>query len=79
MLKLGWKDCPFCQRQNIHVSRPRHVWEELAGFLLLEPVRCHDCMRRFFRPLFIAPPPEMNSDATPESAQHEVSNRKRAA
>jgi hypothetical protein len=55
--KVGWEHCPYCHRQDIHLSRPKHWWEEMAGLLLLRTVRCHDCMRRFFCPLF-APPPK---------------------
>jgi hypothetical protein len=32
------------------------LWEEIAILLLLRPVRCRDCMRRFYRPLFVATP-----------------------
>jgi hypothetical protein len=60
MLKLGWDRCPFCSRQDIYISEPRHLWEEVAILVLLQPVRCHDCMCRFFRPLFASPPPKMH-------------------
>lgn len=56
MLKVGWERCPFCCRQDIYISAPKHLWEEIAILALLQPVRCHDCMRRFFRPLFASPP-----------------------
>ena len=59
MLKVGWERCPFCSRQNIYISAPKHWWEDVAILALLQPVRCHDCMRRFFRPLFTSPPPKM--------------------
>ena len=55
MLKVGWERCPFCSRQDIYISAPRHLWEEIAILVLLQPVRCHDCMRRFLRPLFASP------------------------
>jgi hypothetical protein len=59
MPKIGWERCPFCYRQNIHTSTPKHLWEQVAFFVLLQPVRCHDCMRRFFRPLFALPSPKV--------------------
>lgn len=59
MLKVGWQRCPFCHRQDIYISAPKHLGEEVAILLLLQPVRCHDCMRRFFRPLFASPRPKM--------------------
>ena len=59
MLTVGWERCPFCSRQEIYISAPKHLLEEVAILALLQPVRCHDCMRRFFRPLFASPPPKM--------------------
>ena len=59
MLKVGWKRCPFCSRQNIYISAPKHLWEEVAILALLQPVRCHDCMHRFLRPLLASPAPKM--------------------
>ena len=59
MLKVGLERCPFCNKQNIYISTPKHLWEELAILVLLQPVRCHDCMRRFFRPLFASPRPKL--------------------
>ena len=59
MLKMSWGRCPYCHRGDIYISTPKHFGEELAVLLLLQPVRCHDCMRRFFRPLFAAPPPKL--------------------
>jgi len=57
MLRLvGSKRCPFCYRQNIYISHPKHWWESFAILILLQPVRCHDCMHRFLRPLFASPP-----------------------
>ena len=57
MLRVGWNRCPFCNREDIFVSRPKCLSEEIVILALLQPVRCHDCMRRFFRPLFASPPP----------------------
>ena len=59
MLKVSWNRCPYCHRGDIHTSNPKHLGEELAVLLLLQPVRCHDCMRRFFRSLFAAPSPTL--------------------
>jgi hypothetical protein len=56
MLRLSWERCPFCQRQEIYVSSPKHLWEELTILLLLQPVRCHHCMHRFLRPILASPP-----------------------
>ena len=56
MLRIGWHRCPYCKRPDIYVSTPKRLWEELAVLLLLQTVRCHDCMHRFFRPLWLATP-----------------------
>ena len=77
MLKVGWERCPFCSRQDIYISAPKHLWEEVAILVLLQPVRCYDCMRRFFRPLFASPPPKMplRTVASKEPAQKEATAR----
>ena len=59
MLKIGWKRCPFCCREDIYISHPKSFLEEVVIVVLLQPVRCHDCMRRFLRLLFTSPPPKM--------------------
>jgi len=59
MLRLGWTSCPFCSREDIYVSHPKTVLEEVVVLVLLQPVRCHDCMRRFLRPLFASPPAQV--------------------
>jgi len=81
MLRVGWGCCPFCRRQDIYVSAPKYFWEELAILLLLQSVRCHDCMRRFFRPLLAAPPPKvrLRKITSVEAAQKEANVDKRAA
>ena len=56
MLRIGRESCPYCRRSNVHVSDPESLWEELAVLLLLRPVRCYDCMHRFYRPLSVPTP-----------------------
>lgn len=65
MLRVGTKKSPYCSRADIFVSRPRSLWEELAILLTLRPVRCHDCMRRFYRSLLTRTPlpPKEHADA----------------
>jgi hypothetical protein len=57
VLRIGYKGCPYCHRYDICISHPKSLLEEVAMLLLLRPVRCRDCMRRFCRPLFVATPP----------------------
>lgn len=75
MLRVGWNRCPFCNREDLYISRPKRLSEEIAILVLLQPVRCHDCMRRFFRPLFASPPSKVppRSVASKEPAQKEAS------
>jgi hypothetical protein len=55
MLRIGRKECPYCRRSSeIFMSQPKSIWEELLVLILLFPVRCHDCMHRFYRPIFVA-------------------------
>ena len=83
MLKVGWEPCPFCSRQDIYISTPKHLWEEVAILALIQPVRCYDCMRRFFRPLFASPPPKMPlrtvASKKPEQKEATAIERGRAA
>jgi hypothetical protein len=84
MLKIGWKRCPFCSREDLYISHPKSLWEEVGIAVLLQPVRCHDCMRRFFRPLFTSPRPKIlverrrTAGVNTESSVA-VANKKRAA
>ena len=54
MLRIGFKHCPHCHRHDIRTSRPKSLGEDLIVLALLRPVRCHDCMRRFYVPLFVS-------------------------
>jgi hypothetical protein len=54
MLRIGFRHCPHCRRHDVRSSRPKSLWEDLIFMVLLRPVRCHDCMRRFYLPVFIS-------------------------
>ncbi|HEU5451054.1 MAG TPA: hypothetical protein VFU76_03660 [Terriglobales bacterium] len=45
---LSWP-CSRCGEFKIYRSRYRHLWERALLLLLLRPVRCGCCERRFFR------------------------------
>jgi len=83
MLKIGWKRCPFCCREDIYISHPKRLWEEVSIAVLLQPVRCHDCMRRFLRPLFASPTPRIAARQTaleePLRKEAGTEDKKRAA
>jgi|HubBroStandDraft_3_1064219.scaffolds.fasta_scaffold252429_1 hypothetical protein len=55
-VRIGLADCPYCHRSDVCISRPKSLLEEVAILALLRPVRCRDCFRRFYRPLFVATP-----------------------
>jgi hypothetical protein len=60
VLRIRRNSCPNCnQSLYIYISRFKTFWELGALLLLLRPVRCHGCLSRFYRPLFIKtlPPP----------------------
>ena len=65
MLRIGCKCCPYCRRSSrIHVSRYKTLWEVAAIVLLIRPVRCHDCLLRFYQPVFIKVPPRLVGRST---------------
>jgi hypothetical protein len=46
--------CPRCNQPEVYPSRVRGL-DFLLTLLLLRPYRCHNCSRRYWRPL-LAPP-----------------------
>ena len=46
--------CPYCLSSRVYFSRPTGWWEENLFVFLLRPVRCHSCMRRRYRPIFLS-------------------------
>jgi hypothetical protein len=45
---LSWP-CSRCGESKIYRSRYRHLWERALLLLLLRPVRCGCCERRYYR------------------------------
>jgi hypothetical protein len=69
VLKIGREDCPHCCRSEIYTSRPESIWEEMMILLLLRPVRCRNCMARFYRPLWLSTPINPNRRTMSEVEQ----------
>jgi hypothetical protein len=66
MLRFGLERCPDCNSSVAYASRPQSRGEEMAAFLLLQPVRCHSCLSRYYRPIFF-PTLEKPASAAPSS------------
>ena len=50
--------CPYCGKaEELRTSRPQTWHDEVCLFFFLQVVRCHSCMRRHYRPLFLLPVP----------------------
>lgn len=70
-------NCPYCYRPNIYLSIPRSLWEELAAFFLLTPVRCPDCICCFYCSLLLAPILPGMSDPPQKTTQQEKASEDR--
>ena len=55
--------CPRCYSLSLYLSRPRSFAEEhILPLLLLRPVRCAECTKRSYRPVFV--PAKARPEAT---------------
>jgi hypothetical protein len=62
MLRIDRNLCPYCRdSSHIYLSRVKTFLDLGAILLLLRPVRCHSCLGRFYRPVFVKtlPPPQV--------------------
>jgi hypothetical protein len=56
--RIGLTNCPYCGKDDeIYTSRPQTWHDEVCLFFFLQVVRCHFCMIRHYRPLFLPPVP----------------------
>lgn len=53
MRRISWKNCPYCGCSTIYASSSKTPGRKIATLFLLRLVRCHICMRRHFRPMFV--------------------------
>jgi hypothetical protein len=61
--------CRDCGSPNGYRSRPRTFTEKyILPALYLRPVRCGDCFRRFYRPLFVQVRERNQSEVTHHAA-----------
>jgi hypothetical protein len=57
MGRIGLQSCPYCGKAEIYASRPKTWLDEVCWIFFLQVVRCHSCMHRHYRPLFLPPVP----------------------
>jgi hypothetical protein len=52
MRKVSSKDCPYCGSSEVYRSEPKTLADHACVLFLVRLVRCHECMRRHYHPLF---------------------------
>src|SRR5205807_9979583 len=56
--RIGLNSGPYCDRiEGLYLSRPQTWRDEVCSFFIRQVVRCHSCMLRHYRPLFLPPVP----------------------
>lgn len=80
MRRIGLSDCPYCGSSEVYRSQPKTLLDRACVLFLVQLVRCHECMRRHYRPLFL-PTPEYVTPSTkkPVQTRAEDEERKRSA
>jgi hypothetical protein len=53
MHRISLKKCPYCGSVDVRTSRNKTLWGILSAVVLLRLVRCHACMHRHYRPIFL--------------------------
>jgi hypothetical protein len=53
MRRISLKNCPYCGYSEIYISSSTSLWPRISVLFLLRLVRCHVCMRRHYRPIFM--------------------------
>jgi hypothetical protein len=51
--RISFRDCPYCGSSEVYRSHGKTWGDFAARFFFLDPARCHYCMRRHFRPIFL--------------------------
>jgi hypothetical protein len=60
------------------LSRPQSWRDEVCFFFFLQVVRCHSCMRRHYRPLFLPPVPVQRETKIVDNIADEEEQRRQA-
>lgn len=53
MRRISFKNCPYCGCSKIYATSSTTRWQTIWSLFLLRLVRCHVCMRRHYRPMFV--------------------------
>ena len=56
MRRISLRNCPYCGCSKIYASSSALLWRAISSLFLIRLVRCHVCMRRHYRPIFVATP-----------------------
>ena len=78
MRPIRVKNCPFCGCSKIYDSRSATPWDRFCALFLLRLVRCHVCMRRHYRPVFVRTPANPARKAVPGKAPEVFSFEERS-
>jgi hypothetical protein len=79
MRRIGLQNCPYCGEGEIYASKPKTWRDEVCCFFFLQVVRCHSCMRRHYRPLFLPPVPTQAAKKPAQVTAPPDEQRKRSA
>ncbi len=76
MLRIGLEHCPYCLSFKVYRSRPTTLLDRACVLFLLQLVRCHGCMRQYYRPLF-RPTPEFPTLSAKKTIQTRIEDEER--
>jgi hypothetical protein len=79
MRRIGLNCCPYCGSFDVYRSHPKTLLDRACGIFLLQLARCHDCLHRHYRPVFLDTLEEPGPIKKPTEASAEDQNRKRSA
>ena len=72
-------NCPYCGKaEELYTSRPKTWLDKVCQFFFFQLVRCHSCMRRHYRPLFLPPVPIWSEKKRVETIGNEEKQQRQA-
>ena len=77
MRRIGLNRCPYCCSSEVHVSSAKNFWDRIPVLALLRLVRCEECRRRHYRPLFCSAPQRPVRSAVPKKPSSVVSSEEK--